>query len=139
MRFISIALVCLIISINSLAQNIEPNPMKLTWGLVDTPRMFIPDSFQQKSMMLGYQWSGSSRVMGNYLLCNTMANHGYHPGSPRIYPLNFVNQPTWLDKYDCNVGAWFAPFMQYEPSLELTESNIGTLIKPGDPSNPVCQ
>lgn len=112
MNKIIVFLACLILSINAFAQFTEPTPMQFKWGY-DTLnyRVFVRDSFQQKSMALGFQWAGS-RVFSNFLLHSTIAAHGYGEvaAGSRSIPLNFVNQPTWLDSGYYPIGAWFAPF-----------------------------
>jgi hypothetical protein len=67
MNKIIVFLACLILSINAFAQFTETTPMQFKWGFDNiNNRVFVLDSFQQKSMALGFQWSGS-RVFSNYL------------------------------------------------------------------------
>jgi len=100
------------------AQDNEPSPWQFRWGHSDTPRLFVTDSFMQTSIFTGFQWS-NTLPMDNALLNNCVAEHGLNqvvPGS-RIYPLESINQPTWWDRGYYWIGAYFAPFMQYEPTI----------------------
>jgi hypothetical protein len=138
MRTIILLFVCLILGISGKAQDREPTPMQFKWGFDNiNNRVFVLDSFQQKSILTGFQWSGS-RVMDAYLLNDSRANHGYDRACPRKYPLNFINQPSWWDRGSYNVGAWNAPFMQYEPTLYFENPvDTGKILRPGDKSDPI--
>ena len=101
-----------------LGQDREPNPWQFCWGDSDNYRVFQPDSFKQTSMFTGFQWAGSLE-MNNALLNNCYAASGMPKvalGS-RTYPLNIIVQPTWWDRAYYKIGAHFAPFMQYEPTI----------------------
>lgn len=65
MKKVIILLILLTISLKS--QDSEPTPWEFEWGYSTTPRVFEPDSFQQKSMFTGFQWGGSWQ-MSNVLL-----------------------------------------------------------------------
>lgn len=41
------------------SQDTEPTSWEFIWGHSSTPRPFDVDSFQQKSVMVGFQWGGS--------------------------------------------------------------------------------
>ena len=114
------------------SQDKEPNSLKFRWGDSQSLRPFEPDSFKQNNILTGFQWNGSL-IMNNALYNNVFANHGYDTvatGS-RVYPLLLINQPRWQDK-GYNIGAWNAPFMQYEPTLPLNSINNGTILRPSD-------
>ncbi len=118
----------------SYGQDREPSPWLFRWGFSDTERAFVPDSFQQKSMLLGFQWSGT-RILDSFLMHDTRANHGYDSANPRRYKLNFINQPAWWDRGGYSIGAWNAPFMQYEPTLYFENpADTGKILTPGDNS-----
>lgn len=51
------------------SQDFEPSPWDFIWGFSNTPRVFDVDSFQQKSVLTGFQWGGSWQ-MNNALLDN---------------------------------------------------------------------
>lgn len=51
------------------AQDSEPSPWDFIWGFSNTPRVFDVDSFQQKSILTGFQWGGSWQ-MNNAILDN---------------------------------------------------------------------
>ncbi len=121
-----------------LGQDREPSPWLFRWGDSDQERIFEPDSFKQSSMFTGFQWS-STLQMNNALLNNCKAEHGLNQvvqGS-RIYPLESINQPTWWDRGYYWMGAYFAPFMQYEPTLLFNDTTTGKILRPADPSDPV--
>ena len=44
------------------SQDTEPTSWEFIWGHSSTPRPFDVDSFQQKSVMVGFQWGGSTRM-----------------------------------------------------------------------------
>jgi len=101
-----------------LGQDREPSPWLFRWGDSDQGRIFEPDSFKQTSVFTGFQWS-NTLPMDNSLLNNCVAEHGLNqvvPGS-RIYPLESINQPTWCDSGYYFIGAFYSPFMQYEPTI----------------------
>jgi len=125
-------------SLSLLGQDTEPSPWQFKWGYSDNQRVFEPDSFKQTSMFTGFQWS-NTLPMDNALLNNCVAEHGMNQveAGSRVFPLNSINQPTWWDKGNYWIGAYFAPFMQYEPTLPLTSSNFGQILRPADSLNPV--
>ena len=107
------------------AQDKEANPFKFRWGFDSTYRVFELDSFRQSSILTGFQW-GSTINMDNALLNNSTSGHGYGevPAGSRIYPQQVINQPSYWDRGYWGTGICNAPFMQYEPTLELDANNI---------------
>jgi len=101
-----------------LGQDREPSPWQFRWGYDDNYRVFEPDSFKQTSIFTGFQWS-NTLPMDNALLNNCVAEHGMEQiaAGSRVFPLNSINQPTWWDDGYYWIGAFFAPFMQYEPTI----------------------
>jgi len=125
-------------SLSLLGQDTEPSPWQFKWGYSDNQRVFEPDSFKQTSVFTGFQWS-NTLPMDNALLNNCVAEHGMEQiaAGSRVFPLNSINQPTWWDRGYYWIGAFFAPFMQYEPTLFLHDTTEGKILRPADPSYPV--
>ena len=121
-----------------LGQDREPSPWLFSWGESDQGRIFQPDSFKQNSMFTGFQWS-NTLPMDNALFNNCVAEHGLDSieAGSRVLPLNSINQPTWWDRGTYWIGAYFSPFMQYEPTLLLHDTTAGKILRPADPSDPV--
>ena len=137
MKKFLIILAYLLAGINAKSQDTEPTPMKFKWGFSEDDRAFVPDSFQQKSMLLGFQWAGT-RILDSFLMHDTRANHGYDSASPRRYKMNFINQPAWWDRGGYSIGAWNAPFMQYEPTLYFENpADTGKILRQNDSSDPI--
>ena len=119
-------------------QDREPSPWLFKWGDSDQGRIFEPDSFKQTSVFTGFQWS-NTLPMDNALLNNCVAEHGINKvetGS-RVNPLYSINQPTWCDSGYYFIGAFYSPFMQYEPTLFLTDTTTGKILRPADHSDPI--
>lgn len=138
MRNIICVLLVVLNICNAYSQDSEPSGWSFIWDSDEIPKPFNTDSIEQKSMLTGFQWS-STLNMNNALLNNTFATQGYdslEAGSSRTYPLLFINQPTWMDNKYYVIGAWFAPFMQYDPALFI-DSPGDFYTRPGDPSDPV--
>jgi len=136
-KYLILLMFCLsFLSLHS--QDREPNAWKFRWGFSNEPRVFEPDSVKQESILSGFQWAESLN-MNNALLHNSFAGHGYWhevaQGS-RVYPLNMINQPMFWDSA-YNPGFWRSPYMNYEPTLPLTETNFGEILRPADNSDPV--
>ena len=55
-------LIIALISFPLTSQDKEPESWECIWGHSSTPRPFDVDSFQQKSVMVGFQWGGSTRM-----------------------------------------------------------------------------
>ncbi|HPI21058.1 MAG TPA: hypothetical protein PKY56_11885 [Candidatus Kapabacteria bacterium] len=131
-------LMILINVLNIFAQDCEPSSWRFRWGHSDEPRIFLADSFKQSKMYTGFQWS-NTLPMDNSLLNNCVAEHGLNqvvPGS-RIYPLESINQPTWCDSGYYFIGAFYSPFMQYEPTLLFNDTTTGKILRPADPNDPI--
>lgn len=119
------------------AQDSEPTPWDFKWGFSVTPRPFVLDSFPQTSFLTGFQWSGSNR-MDNALFNN--AKTGRYFKSESIVPdssVNWLFQPSWIDGSDYHPGYFGAVMMQYEPTLPITTSNFGNILRPADDSDPI--
>jgi len=121
-----------------LGQDREPSPWLFNWGDSDQERIFQPDSFKQTSMFTGFQWS-NTLPMDNALLNNCVAEHGMEQveAGSRVLPLNLINQPTWWDRGYYWMGAYFSPFMQYEPTLLFNDTTTGKILRPADPNDPI--
>ncbi len=117
------------------AQDSEPTKWSFRWGYSSTLRQFQPDSCKQNKIVTGFQWNSTNK-MNNAVYNNAFANHGYQKvdSATRRYPLLMIDQPTWHDNAGYNIGAWNAPFMQYEPNLLITNSNKGKIQRTLDPS-----
>lgn len=134
----SIVLLTLILfAIKLNCQDREPAPWKFVWGYDNTnSRIFVPDSFQQKSIVTGFQWGGS-QLMNNALLNNAYAGGWYE--APNVA----VNRPIQLilqaSENDGGVapGYWKAPFLNYDPSLPITISNKGTILRTAVTTDPI--
>jgi len=119
------------------ASGTEPSPWQFRWGFSTSFRSFEPDSFKLNSILTGFQWYGS-RKMNNAMLNNTRAGAKYDHETDSIYStLQLIHQPTWIDNGYYMPGYWHSVFMQYEPTLPLTQSNLGSILRPADSSNPV--
>ncbi|HPO63443.1 MAG TPA: hypothetical protein PK762_10230 [Candidatus Kapabacteria bacterium] len=119
------------------AQDTEPSAWNFKWGYSDSPRIFEPDSFKQTTMLNGFQWYGS-RKMNDALLNNTRAAGSYIYGTGNEEnPLYLVHQPSWIDGAYFRPGYYFAPFIQYEPTLLHKDTTFGKILRPADPSDPV--
>lgn len=118
MKRISIIIIFFITSLSIYSQDTEPSAWQFKWGYSDSPRVFQLDSFKQASIFTGFQWSNTF-PMDNALLNNCVAEHGMEQveAGSRIFSLNSINQPTWWDRGYYWIGAFFAPFMQYEPTI----------------------
>ncbi len=130
-------LILILLSISLYSQDNEPSPWEFEWGYSTTPRVFEPDSFQQNSVMTGFQWSGSWQ-MNNALLNNAAASAVLNTVSGTLnQKLNLIYKPTWRGR-NYYVGGYFnSPFMQYEPTLPLDGTNEGTILRPDDITDPV--
>ncbi|HPI20627.1 MAG TPA: hypothetical protein PKY56_09675 [Candidatus Kapabacteria bacterium] len=133
-----IIIILVILNIYTLnAQDIEPTAWQFKWGYSDSPRVFEPDSFKQTSMFTGFQWYGS-RKMNDALLNNIRAAGSYIFGSGNEEnPLYLVHQPYWIDSSSYEPAYFYAPFMQYEPTLLLNDTTVGKILRSADPSDPV--
>ena len=114
-------IILVFIILNSLilfGQDREPNPWVFKWGDSYQERIFVPDSFKQSSIFTGFQWSNTF-PMDNVLLNNCVAEHGMNKveAGSRVFPLYSINQPTWCDSGYYFIGAFYSPFMQYEPTI----------------------
>lgn len=119
------------------SQDNEPTPWGFKWGFSTTQRPFILDSFPQTSIMTGFQWSGTAK-MNNALGNNSTTGKYYHaPSTAVLKPINWIFQPTWIDGSDYVPGYYGAVMMQYDPSLPLTTSNFGNILRPDDPADPI--
>ncbi|MCB9221493.1 MAG: T9SS type A sorting domain-containing protein [Ignavibacteria bacterium] len=119
------------------AQDKEPIPWKFRWGHSDELRVFSPDSIKQTSFLTGFQWGGSTN-MNNALHNNvwTGGNYGTVSSTP-IRKQKLILQPKWHDSTNYGPGYWGAVMMQYEPTLPLSGSNEGTILRPNDTTDPV--
>ena len=133
-------IIFILIMLNSLiliGQDREPSPWLFKWGDSNQGRIFEPDSFKQTSMFTGFQWAGT-KPMNDALLNNARAAGSYIYGTGNEEnPLYLVHQPSWIDGAYFRPGYYFAPFIQYEPTLPLTSSNFGEILRPADPTDPV--
>ncbi|TNE35584.1 hypothetical protein EP342_01400, partial [bacterium] len=119
------------------AQDNEPTPWGFKWGFSTTQRPFEPDSFQQESFFTGFQWSGSTK-MNNALGNNTTTTGNYYtPDETVLKKIHLQLQPSWIDGTGYVPGYYGAVMMQYDPSLPLTTSNFGNILRPDDPANPI--
>lgn len=114
-------IICILImlySLSLLGQDTEPSIWLFKWGDSDQGRIFEPDSFKQTSIFTGFQWSNTF-PMDNVLLNNCVAEHGMNKveAGSRVFPLYSINQPTWCDSGYYFIGAFYSPFMQYEPTI----------------------
>ncbi len=119
------------------SQDSEPEPWNFVWGFSYTPRPFAIDSFQQKSILTGFQWSGSWR-MNNILLNNVKTGGKYDTVNGIVNTqMQLMQQPTWQNRNGYHPGYFGAVMMQYDPTLPLNVTNQGTIMRINDPSNPV--
>lgn len=119
------------------SQNFEPTPWEFIWGTSSSPRPFVLDSFNQKSILTGFQWGGSTK-MNNALENNAATGSNYTVASESVKrPINMLLQPRWVDSTDYSPGYFAAVMMQYDPSLPLNDTNIGNILRPGDKTDPV--
>lgn len=119
------------------AQDNEPPAWDFKWGYSETFRPFNPDSMKQTSILTGFQWGGSWQM--NNALENNVSTGGKYtgPGGPIKRKLNMILQPTWGNGNFYLPGYFFAPFMQYEPTLPLDGTNEGTILRSDDTSDPI--
>jgi len=125
-------------SLSLLGQDKEPSAWNFKWGYSDNQRVFEQDSFKQSSVLTGFQWS-NTLPMDNALFNNCVAEHGMEQveAGNRVFPLYSINQPTWWDKGYYWIGAYFSPFMQYEPTLLFNDTTTGKILRPADQSDPI--
>lgn len=119
------------------SQNFEPTPWEFIWGTSSSPRPFVLDSFNQKSILTGFQWGGSTK-MNNALENNAATGSNYTVASESVKrPINMLLQPRWVDSTDYSPGYFAAVMMQYEPTLPLDGTNEGNILRPNDTTDPV--
>jgi len=119
------------------SQDKEPNPWEFIWGHSSTAREFVLDSFQQKSFLTGFQWSGSVN-MNNALRNNAKSGSHYTPSAGGLDSnINLIIQPKWRDANFYPPGYYHAVMMQYEPTLPFNGSNEGQILRPDDISDPI--
>jgi len=137
MKRITIAIILFLTSFSIYSQDTEPSAWQFKWGYSDSPRVFEPDSFKQTTMLNGFQWYGS-RKMNDALLNNARAAGSYIYGTGNEEnPLYLVHQPYWIDSSSYEPAYFYAPFMQYEPTLLLNDTTVGKILRSADPSDPV--
>ena len=126
-----------IVTLPLISQDKEPNPWEFVWGFSTSKRPFVLDSFPQTSIMTGGQWSGSTR-MNNALKNNATTAGTYSEANATVEtPLNLIIQPKWFDANYYQPGYFGAVMMQYEPTLPISSTNQGKILRPDDESNPI--
>ena len=119
------------------AQDNEPTPWKFEWGFSTSKRIFEPDSFQQKSIFTGFQWSNTAK-MNNALFNNIYAGGINSEADVAVNrKLNLIFFPAWRGRNGYKPGYFYSPFMQYEPTLPLSGTNEGTILRPSDTTAPI--
>ena len=119
-------------TLNVVSQDCESKAWKFKWGYSDNDRIFQPDTFKQTSIFTGFQWS-NTLPMDNALINNCVAEHGMEQveAGSRVFPSNSINQPTWWDRGNYWIGAYFAPFMQ---KSEVRNQELGNSPVPSPQS-----
>ncbi len=121
--------ILLIMSYNLYSQNTEPAAFEFNYGT---------NSFTQSKFIYGFQWAASKNM--NDALMNTAYAGGIYINelNNNSDPLDMIISPKWMN-FGHNPGFWYAPFMNYEPTLPLNSdgSNFGTILRLADGSNPI--
>ncbi len=118
------------------AQDSEPSPMSFEFGN-QSSQVFNPNNYQQNAVVHGFQWSGTP-LMDDSLRNNIRGTGNVHEGEFQTNDtLLLLYQPSDLNATGYIPAYYWAPFMQYEPTLPLNDNNFGDILRPEDSSNPV--